>query len=113
MLRAFNNNILREKWGLQIHEISRDCPKLQVLRQEQTRRKQTCEVFQARHCNDRGNKFFTGFTPHEQQQGPTMATAGTNLSIPPPVYFNPKTDDWNQWISRYAMGCQIKCALIP
>lgn len=24
--------------------------------------------------------------------------AATNLSIPPPVYFNPKTDDWNQWI---------------
>ena len=32
-----------------------------------------------------------------------MTTAATNLSIPPPVYFNPKTDDWNQWISRYEL----------
>ena len=31
-----------------------------------------------------------------------MATAATK-SIPPPVYFNPKTDDWNQWISRYEL----------
>ena len=34
-------------------------------------------------------------------QSGTMATAAANCNIPPPAPFNPKTDDWNQWISRY------------
>ena len=36
-------------------------------------------------------------------QSGTMATAAANFNIPPPAPFNPKTDDWNQWISRYEL----------
>ena len=36
-------------------------------------------------------------------QSGTMATAAANFNIPPPASFNPKTDDWNQWISRYEL----------
>ena len=32
-----------------------------------------------------------------------MAMAAKNLSIPPPVYFNPKIDDWNRCFSRYEL----------
>ena len=32
-----------------------------------------------------------------------MATAAGNFNIPPPANFNPKTEDWNQWISRYEL----------
>ena len=32
-----------------------------------------------------------------------MATATGNFNIPPPANFNPKTEDWNQWISRYEL----------
>ena len=36
-------------------------------------------------------------------QSEMMATAATNLIIPPPAHFEPKTDDWNHWISRYEL----------
>ena len=36
-------------------------------------------------------------------QNGTMATAAGNFNIPPPANFNPKTEDWNQWISRYEL----------
>ena len=36
-------------------------------------------------------------------QSGTMATAAANFNIPPPAPLNPKTDDWNQWISRYEL----------
>ena len=36
-------------------------------------------------------------------QSGTMATTAGNFNIPPPANFNPKTEDWNQWISRYEL----------
>lgn len=36
-------------------------------------------------------------------QSGTMATAARNFNIPPPENFNPKTEDWNQWMSRYEL----------
>jgi len=32
-----------------------------------------------------------------------MATAAGNFNIPPPANFNPKTEDWKQWITRYEL----------
>ena len=36
-------------------------------------------------------------------QSGMMATAAGNFNIPPPANFNPKREDWNQWISRYEL----------
>ena len=52
----------------------------------------------------------TGETSSSQETSQTgnpqsgqMATAAGNFNIPPPANFNPKTEDWNQWISRYEL----------
>ena len=36
-------------------------------------------------------------------QSGTMATAAGNFNIPPPANFNPKIEDWNQWITQYEL----------
>jgi len=52
----------------------------------------------------------TGETSSSQETSQTgnpqsgqMATAAGNFNIPPPANFNPKTEDWNQWILRYEL----------
>ena len=43
----------------------------------------------------------TGNTSNPQSE--MMATAATNLNIPPLAHFEPKTDDWNHWTSHYEL----------
>ena len=54
--------------------------------------------------------FVTGETSSSQKTSQTgnpqsghMATTAGNFNIAPPANFNPKTEDWNQWISRYEL----------
>lgn len=51
----------------------------------------------------RRGKFFAGTSQTGNPQSGAMATAAANFNIPPPATFNPQTDDWNQWISRYEL----------
>ena len=44
-----------------------------------------------------------GTSQTDNPQSATMAMAPRSLNIPPPAPFNLKTDDWNQWISRYEL----------
>ena len=52
----------------------------------------------------------TGETSSSQETSQTgnpqsgqMATAAGNFNIPPPANSNPRTEEWNQWISRYEL----------
>ena len=46
---------------------------------------------------------FQGTSQTGYPQSVQMATAAGNFNLPPPADFNPKTDYWNQWISRYEL----------